>query len=82
MRMMLPFACFAGGAVFGVVLMSLMVISGDEDRRMEVMDLAGGSGEQDSEPCDYNDKTDCEDDDLGSAHVSPAQREGEGTESL
>ena len=79
---MLPAACFAGGVMCGAVLMSLMVISGKEDRVMEVMDHAGGSGEQDSEPCDHDDEAGCADGDRSRAPVPPEKVKGKRAESF
>ena len=54
----------------------------DDDWDEGVMGLAGGSGEQDREPCGHDDEAGGADGDRGGAHVSPAPGKGKGAESL
>ena len=89
-KYIVPAVSFIAGSCFGVLAMCCLSANrldkddwdeDDDDWDEGVMGLAGGSGEQDSEPCGHDDETDGEDAGLGGACVSPAQGEDEGTES-
>ncbi len=54
MRWIIPALCFFGGAMFGMLIMALMVASSLAERNEEVMTDAGGSGKQDCESGDQH----------------------------
>ena len=54
MRWIIPALCFFGGAMFGMLIMALMVASSRAERHEEVMSDAEGSGKQDCEPGDQH----------------------------
>ena len=97
-KYIVPAISFIAGSCFGVLAMCCLSANrlnedgwdeddddwdeDDDDWDEGVMGLAGGSGEQDREPCGHDDETDGEDAGLGGACVSPAQGKGEGAESL
>lgn len=71
---------FMAGSMCGVMAMCLVVAGSRYEEREEAMTVAGGSGKQDSEPCDQHDKTDDPDGDLRRAGVSAAPEGSGGTE--
>ena len=80
MRWLIPALCFFGGAMFGMLIMALMVANSRAERNEEVMTDAGGSGKQDCEPGDQHDEAVDADDRPCGDDVPPAQEAGKGSE--
>ena len=80
MRWVVPFVSFCAGSSFGVLTMCCVIANHWNEKEREVMADAGGSGKQDSEPCDHDHEAYDADDHPCGDDVPTAQEAGKGPE--